>query len=160
MATKSEQLQELVKMYCEAGKPWPASTREVAVWAIQTGKWAPNPSTILNQCAEEIGRALRDEYVRDPQGRRVRTKHAATYTKGTEQFVLWDDIRTASPHHMKLAFQQRRQQIVGDCRQLKVDVDSYNENRSPDLPIQIVFNFEMDLQELEFARERAFRKAA
>jgi hypothetical protein len=29
---------------------------------------------------------------------------------------------------MEIAFQQRRQQILGDCRQLKTDVDSYNDN--------------------------------
>jgi hypothetical protein len=50
---------------------------------------------------------------------------------------------------MGIAFQQRRQQIVGDCRQLKSDVDSYNENRNPSSPIQMVFDFTLDLVELE-----------
>jgi len=31
--------------------------------------------------------------------------------------------------NMKLAFQQRRMQILGDCKQLRADGDSYNENR-------------------------------
>ncbi len=35
--------------------------------------------------------------------------------QGSEQLVLWDDIRTASHNHMQRAFQQRRQQILGDC---------------------------------------------
>ena len=50
---------------------------------------------------------------------------------------------------MATAFQQRRQQILGDCRQLKIDVDSYNENRWPDEPIQMIFDFTLDLAELE-----------
>ncbi len=50
---------------------------------------------------------------------------------------------------MQTAFQQRRQQIVGDCRQLKTDVDSYNENANPDTSIQMVFDFRQDLTELE-----------
>lgn len=52
---------------------------------------------------------------------------------------------------MKVAFQQRRQQIVGDCKQLKADVDSYNDLDPYAKPIQIVFNFTMDLAEIEAA---------
>jgi len=29
---------------------------------------------------------------------------------------------------MEIAFQQRRQQILGECRQLKTDVDNYKDN--------------------------------
>ena len=50
---------------------------------------------------------------------------------------------------MQIARQQRRQQIVGDCRQLKMDADSFNENSNPGLPIQLVFDFTDDLAELE-----------
>ncbi len=50
---------------------------------------------------------------------------------------------------MEIAFQQRRQQIVGDCRQLKTDVDSFNDNGEPGPTIQMVFDFSEDLAELE-----------
>ena len=69
--------------------------------------------------------------------------------QGAVQSTLWDDIRTADPSHMRIAFQQRRQQIVGDCKQLKTDVDSYNENGNPDEPIQLELNFTQDIAELE-----------
>lgn len=153
--TKNEQLQEIAKEYQSDGQKWPASTREIAEWAIKTKRWVPHPSAIVNQCAEELSRAMREEYVRDNQGRKIRTKHAATYQNGTEQLVLWDDIRTASHKHMERAFQQRRQQILGDCKQLKNDVDSYNENRLPHTPIQMVFDFTIDLEEIELARKIA-----
>lgn len=153
--TKNEQLQAIAKEYQSAGQKWPASTREIAEWAIKTERWVPHPSAIVNQCAEELSRAMREEYVRDSQGRKIRTKHAATYQNGTEQLVLWDDIRTASHKHMERAFQQRRQQILGDCKQLKNDVDSYNENRLPHTPIQMVFDFTIDLEEIELARKIA-----
>ena len=52
---------------------------------------------------------------------------------------------------LELAFKQRRRQIVGDCRQLKTDVDSFNQNRDPDDPIQMSFDFTNDLLELEAA---------
>ena len=69
--------------------------------------------------------------------------------------ALWDDIRTAPREHMAIAFQQRRQQIVGDCGQLKADVDSYNENKIPQAPIKMVFDFTEDLMEIEARLEVA-----
>jgi len=58
-------------------------------------------------------------------------------------------MRSAPREHMEVAFQQRRNQIVGDCRQLKRDVDSYNENNHDGTWIQMVFDFRQDLAELE-----------
>ncbi len=147
----TEQLQHIVQRYRDSGEAWPASMRHVAGWAIREGLWKPQPSTIIDKCAEELSRALREEYIVDPQGRTVRAKHAARYGGGGdgEQGVLWDDIRTAPRLHMEIAFQQRRQQIVGDCRQLKSDVDSYNDNASKGRSIQMVFDFTNDLMESE-----------
>jgi hypothetical protein len=50
---------------------------------------------------------------------------------------------------MERAFAQRRKQIVGDCAQLKTDVDHYNEAHSDEQPIQMVFDFRDDLAEIE-----------
>jgi len=52
---------------------------------------------------------------------------------------------------MEMAFAQRRQQIVGDCHQLKVDVDCYNDFRPTEEPIQFVLDFTMDIMEIEAA---------
>ena len=49
---------------------------------------------------------------------------------------------------MRIAFQQRRQQIVGDCHQLMMDMDSFNQNQNPSHPIQLSFDFTRDLEEL------------
>lgn len=155
MRTHSENMQNLVQRYREAGEKWPTTAKDLATWAVANHLWAPQPADVVNQCAEQFARALRDEYVTDAQGRRIRTKHAATYGTGPEQHVLWDDIRTASATHMRLAFQQRRQQILGDCKQLKNDVDSFNENRKPPEPIQVVFDFTLDLEEFALARKTA-----
>ena len=91
---------------------------------------------------------MREEYITHPQGRRVRAKHAARFMQGEKQITFWGDIRTASREHMDVAFKQRREQIVGDCRQLKTDVDSYNENENDAGPIQMIFDFTLDLEEL------------
>lgn len=148
--TFNEQMQAIVAKYIAAGEPWPASTRQIAGWMIRNRLWEPSRSSMIDQCADQIARALREEHITDPQGRSVRAKHAARMPRSDgESETLWGDIRTASPEHMEIAFQQRRQQILGDCRQLKTDVDSFNENRKPEREIQMVFDFTLDLMELE-----------
>lgn len=151
MATYTKQLQKIVDAYMAAGQPWPASTHEIAAWAVRNRLWQPQPSTVIDQCANQLARAMREEHIIDPQGRTVRIKHVARMDRGGEQIALWADIRTADRQHMEIAFQQRRQQIVGDCRQLKNDLDSYNDNRNLGNPIQMVFDFTVDLEELDAA---------
>lgn len=145
----SEQLQHIVGEYIAAGQPWPATTRTIAAWAVRMKLWQPQPGKVISQLAEHLARAMREEYITDPQGRTVRAKHAARTEREGEQGTFWADIRTAPREHMEIALQQRRQQIVGDCRQLKTDADSYNENSNPTEPIQLVFDFRDDLAELE-----------
>ena len=144
-----QQLQNIVKRYMQNGMDWPATTRQIAAWAINQGLWKPAPSDLVDQCAEVLARAMREDYFVDPQGRTVRAKHVARTEREGKQLMLWADIRTAPREHMAIAFQQRRQQIVGDCRQLKADLDSYDDNRSPLRPIQMSFDFTVDLEELE-----------
>lgn len=150
MANYTKQLQKIVNDYIAAGRAWPASTHEIAAWAIHSGLWQPQRADVIDQCANQLSRAMREEYITDPQGRTVRAKHVARTERNGEQVRLWEDIRTAGREHMEIAFQQRRQQIVGDCRQLKTDLDSYNQNRNNGEPIQMSFNFTVDLEEAEF----------
>lgn len=150
----SEQLQTIANDFFEANSGM-ASTREIAKWAIDSGRWSPQRGTLLDQCADELSRAMREEHIMDAQGRSVRAKHAARIKQGDKQITLWADIRIASRDHMARAFQQRRRQILGDCRQLKADVDSFNDNRIPENPIQVVFDFTLDLEEIEAARSAA-----
>lgn len=149
MPSYAEQMQNIVDEYIKAVGTWPATARDMAAWAINNRKWAASPSALINRCAEDLARAMREEMIRDPQGRAVRAKHVARIQKDGEQLMMWADIRSASREHMATAFQQRRQQVVGDCRQLKNDVDSFNDNRSNCNPIQMSFDFTLDLMELE-----------
>lgn len=151
MATYSKRMQDIVGEYRAEGLPWPASTKTMGAWAIRTGRWKLPPSAAINKCAEDLANAMREEYMTDLKGRRVRVKHSAKVWKNGEQTVLWDDIRTAPRRHMQVSFQNRRQEIVSDCRQLKSDCDSYNDAHTGDDPLQIVFDFTMDLAEIEAA---------
>ena len=151
MANYTKQMQRIVAQYRLAGGSWPATSKTMAEWAMRQGLWELPKAAALARCAEDISRAMREEYMTDAKGRKVRVKHPANVKVHGEQMVLWDDMRTASRQHMRMSFQQRRHQIVGDCRQLKVDVDSYNDLNPDEEPIQMVFDFTMDLAELEAA---------
>lgn len=151
MTTYIKQIQGIIAQYRLTGEPWPASKVMIADWVMRQGLWELPESVARARCAEDIARAMREEYMTDPSGRRVRVKHPASTTIHGKQMVLWDDIRTAPREHMKVSFQQRRQQIVGDCRQLKTDVDSFNDRDPAEQPIQMIFDFTMDLAELEAA---------
>ena len=149
MATYSESLQDIFKQYENAGMPVPAEPREVAAWAIKKGLWKPRPADVNKLLANDLSRALREEYRTDASGRRYRAKHAVRETKDGRQISLWADMGSAPHRHMKKAFMQRRKQVVGDCYQLKTDADVYNDTRAKDNPIQIFLDFTDDVAELQ-----------
>ena len=144
-------VQRLVEEWELAGGSWPVDPAEFGEWAVRTRRWEPTYEASVRLCAEMFSRTMREEYTTDSKGRRIRTKHAVREKRGTGQFVLWYDLATAPRDKMVRAFQQRRDQIVGDCRQLKNDVDSYNEGHPTAAPIQLVLDFTLDMEELELA---------
>lgn len=148
--TYTEQLQRIVNEYIAAGQPWPATKIEIARWAISNDRWQPQPSLLVNMCAEEIVGAMREEFITDPQGRRVRAKHVARMPDADgEQAFLWDDIRTASREHMRVSVQTERQQIANWCFRLKQDVDSYNQNYNSGSALQLRLDFQDDVADME-----------
>lgn len=147
MSNYNEQLQNLAQDYLADTGRVTFTLGEVGAWAMQNGLWSPSPEAMMKQFVADLSRALREEYITDPQGRRVRAKHAIR--QEGEQGSLWADIHTAPREHMEAAFAQRRRQIVFDCAQLKTDIDSYNDNQNEGPPIQGVFDFTYDLEEME-----------
>lgn len=84
MATLTRQLQDIVMAYRNAGEQWPATTHEIAQWAVNNHRWYPQSSAIIDQCANQLAQAMRDEHVVDPQGRAVRAKHVARVSRNGE----------------------------------------------------------------------------
>jgi hypothetical protein len=144
-----EQNQKIVAKYRESGQVWPATAVDIARWAISKKLWDIHPARVVRQCADQIAEAMRQEYITDPQGRRVRVKHVAPYEEKGQMLLKWDDMRSASHGHMSTSFAYKRQLIVSDCRQLKLEIDSYNENYNTGRPIQGIFDFTDDMTELE-----------
>jgi hypothetical protein len=144
-------MQQIVMDYRTSGEHWPPTKREIAAWAIKTGRWKMPSSAVIDRCANDIGEVMGEIYFTDKKGRRVRLLHPATFKRQGELFTEWDDIRTAPRLHMQIAFQQNRKAIVGECRQLKTDMDSYNDAHQEAAPLQISFDFNMDIAEFEAA---------
>lgn len=152
--TKTEMLQDIVKEYRGDRQKWPATAREIASWAIRKKKWEAPIRSQVDDCAHELADAMREEYFTDPQGRRVRKLHAMREVEllpdgKQKQLTFWLDIEVDDFDKLRVAFSQRRGQILGDCRQLKTDVDSYNENNKERKSVQMVWDFTDDLAELE-----------
>ncbi|QJP56008.1 hypothetical protein HKJ32_06030 [Xylella fastidiosa subsp. multiplex] len=152
MSAYSNQVKHYIERYkAETGNNGLLDPHKVAAWALSNGLHKPNPKTIIDAVAADISQAFREEYRTDPHGRRYRAKHAATHKNDNKTMSLWADLDDpVVPHsHFVRSFAQRRQQIVGDCLQLKTDVDVYNHKRDPDQPIQIPLDFTLDVAELQ-----------
>jgi hypothetical protein len=151
MSTYNEQIKEYVVRYQrEHGEAGLIDTHKVAAWAYSQGLHKLNTRTIVDIIASDIAQAFREEYRTDTQGRRYRAKHAVKEKVGGKSMALWadiDDINAPRDHFVK-SFAQRRQQVVGDCVQLKIDVDVYNGKNSMMEQIQIVLDFTQDVEEL------------
>lgn len=150
LRASSDPMLRIVRLYLESGGAEPIDLDVLARFAIKGGHWESHPKKILQLCKRDFSRAFREQYHVDDQGREVRTFHAAkSHDTSGEQKVLWADMRTAPLEHMEVAFQQRRGQIVGDCRQLKRDIDSFNENNRFGATYQLSLDFTEDIAELE-----------
>lgn len=151
----NEAMQDLADQFLEESGKVDATTTEFALWAIRTGKWEPPPDLIVKKCKEDFAKALREQYFKEMGGKSIRAKHAARRRVGDKQLYFWADIRNpeVKRSHMVNAFSLRRDQIVGDCRQLDRDQEYWNSHRPEDEPIQLKFDFTEDVEEGKFSGE-------
>lgn len=158
MSAYSNQIKAYIERYKkEVRDDGLIDAHDLASWAYDRGLHKPNVKTIIDAIAADIAQVFREEYRTDRVGRRYRAKHAATTKNGIKTLSLWADIDDPSaPHsHFVKSFGQRRQQIVGDCYQLKTDADHYNDARRPADPVQIVLDFTLDVEELQSIKSAA-----
>ncbi len=145
--SKNETLQHVWRRYEEENRRLAATAREVVEWGVRTGLLQLPDVDPYDILAEDMARALREEYATDTKGRRYRVNHAVRITKGGVQYTFWAMLGYADRPHMQQAFTQRREQIVGDCVQLKIDVDVYNDMNKDAEPIQLILDFKDDVAE-------------
>lgn len=143
---------DIVRLYIAQGGEEPLDLEDLARFAIENGHWDKHgiKNLQLRLCKKDFSRAFREQYHDDPQGRHVRTYHAKIdYTGYHKQKTFWVDIRKADEEYASTAFHQRRSRIVGDCRQLKTDVDSYNDNNMHGGFYQLLLDLTDDVAERE-----------
>lgn len=144
MATYHQQMQSLFAQYEAEVSADPADLKAVGKWAMDKGLWHPRPADMQTRFANDMAEALREEYRTDRAGRRYRAKLAVRNRQGS----LWGDIDTSPRGHVEKAIGQRRKQIVGDCWQLRMDRDHYNENHEDEPPLPLVLDFTDDVEEM------------
>ena len=152
MTAYSDQIKAYLERYKkEVGDDGLADPHAIAEWAYKNGLHKPNTKTIIDAIASDIAQSFREEFRTDKNGQRYRAKHAVRSKTGSRTLSLWADIDDdqAPREHFVRSFAQRRQQIVGDCFQLKTDVDVYNGKDSSQAPIQIILDFTYDVEELQ-----------
>jgi hypothetical protein len=147
MLSKTEQLQRAWHQYERQNGQIPASAREASVWAVRNGLISLPDVDPYDVLADEMSRALREEYAKDNRGRRYRVNHAVRVTKRGVQYTMWAMLNSAPREHMTRAFIQRRDQVVGDLVQLATDVAVYNDMNKEAEPIQLVLDFTHDVEE-------------
>jgi hypothetical protein len=148
MLTKNERLQQIWHNYDAKQDHKPTSAREAVEWAVKEGLVELPEIDPYDVLAGQMSNALRDEYQTDNKGRRYRVNHAVRVTKGGVQYTFWAAMGYAPHEHMERAFTQRREQIIGDNLQLKIDVDVYNDlSRGKNPEIQLVLDYTEDVAE-------------
>ena len=152
MSAYGNQVKSYIERYqAEMGGDGLLDPHAVAEWAYQRGLHKPSMRTVVDAIAADISQFFREEYRTNGDGQRYRAKHAVRLKKGDKTMSLWADMDDAKAprDHFVRSFAQRRQQIVGDCFQLKTDVDVYNEKNADQRPIQVPLDFTLDVEELQ-----------
>jgi hypothetical protein len=155
MAKYKEQLQNVWHKYEVKNGSMPATAREAVAWGVSHGMIETPEVDPLAKLAEDMATALREEYATDRHGHRYRINHAVRVSSGGVQYTFWAIMKDAPREHMQKAFIQRREQIVGDCVQLSIDVGAYNSFHKDEAPIQMLFDFREDIEERKFGGEEA-----
>lgn len=120
-------------------------------WAKEERKWEPHPRDEAKWFRNQMAEALRDEHRVDSSGRKHRSKLPVVTKSGGVQTVLWGDIDNFPLPLFQKNVQQRRNQIVGDCVQLRIDIDHYNDAHPLEESVQTdLFDFTDDVDERMF----------
>ncbi|MGI8568622.1 MAG: hypothetical protein ACR2KT_05900 [Methylocella sp.] len=147
LTTKTEQLQYVYHSYEAEHDHLPTSAREAVECGVREGLVELPLIDPYDVLAAEMAKALREEYAVDERGLKYRVNHAVRVTKAGVQYTFWATMGFAPRAHMEKAFAQRREQVVGDCLQLRIDVDAYNNLNKGEAPIQLVLDFADDVAE-------------
>ncbi len=153
MGTHKENMLKIWKRYQAEVSADPADLRDVAAWALKEKLWAPHPVDVQSKFAREMADVLRDQVRIDEEGREYRAFIPANIgSKDGAPLFKWADIDLAPRKHVEKGVQGERRSIVNDCFALAMKIEHYNAKHPKEKPLQAVFNFEEDMEEMRIAR--------
>src|SRR5438067_3964545 len=102
-----DQVERLVQEYRGSGESWPATAQEMAEWMVANDRYELTRGMAIQQCAQNVARAMRLQHVRDHKGRSVRKYYSARFYRDGKQTALWGDWDAELPF-MEVAVANRR----------------------------------------------------
>lgn len=147
--TYKQSMQDIWKFYEKEHGVEPLSIGDCYEWANRKGLWGPKPVDVAKIFNRDMADALREETRVDTSGREYRARHCVRKNAGGVQLSLWGDIDKVSRSFFEESLQQRRKGLVDTGYQMKMDVDHFNEFRTPSRPIQLVLDITEDVAERE-----------
>jgi len=153
LGTYKENMLHIWEQYHDEVSPDPTDLRDVAAWAVSKSLWAPRPVDVNASFAREMADVLREQVRTDQDGRHYRAFIPAK-SKGKDGLPLfkWADIDEAPRTHVEKGVQGERRQIANDCFALAMKVDHYNAIHPKEAPLQVVFKFDEDIEEMKIAK--------
>lgn len=122
-------------------------------WAVEMGLYNREPISAKKQCLQDMRRALQQQTYIDPQGNKIRTKHAVRDYKG-QQTTMWVDVRIGKPEIVKEAFTQSWKGIANDVKRHAIEKQSYDLNNRYDALLPIFdYNFNQEAEAAKMTGE-------
>lgn len=152
MAKYKDQLRAIWKQYRNEKSTDPIDLQTVAKWAIDKRLWAPRPVDLNQSLANDLAQALREEKRVDRSGREYRANIPVRQrAKDGITLFQWADIDDAPRLHVEKSVQQERRSISSDCYALLMKVEHYNDAHPDEEPIQLILDFNEDVEEMKIA---------
>lgn len=153
MATITVKLNDIMEEWASAHGTDTIDVDQAAEWAVRTGRYQREPISAEKQCKQDMRRALQQDNYLDPQGNKVRTKHAVKNYKG-QQTSLWVDVRIGKPAIVKEAFEQSWQGIANDVKRHSIEKQSYDLNNAYGATLPLFdYNFNQQAEDARMSGE-------
>ena len=139
-------------------EPLPIDPRRVALWAYDQGLWRPLETDPREVLRRKLCRALRYQYITDPQGREVRANYSTVEEdmtpEGPKRQSKWYPIFKAPPEVARQALALDRRQALATVQQMVLDFDSYNDNNEFGAVLEpLDLAFDKDIAEMNLPAE-------
>jgi hypothetical protein len=145
----------VLEKYREAfpDEPLPLDPAKAATWAYENDLWVPKETDPREVLRRKLCRALRHQYLLDPQGREVRANYASVEEvmthDGPKRRAQFYPIFKAPPEVARQALALDRRQALATVQQMKLDFDSYNDNNEFGATLPALdLDFNKDIEEM------------